>query len=122
MSFDRRIVSGGETSTGAENVSDVLRQALEVERRLRQDRVDALARRNLEHRAGERRVGAAGHEVKRVAQVPSDRALAHVRADEPDLPLAVRPQCVEERSGSGRAGCRHEDGERSHARNVASSP
>ena len=68
----------------------MLCEPFEVERRLRQDRVDALARRNVQHRVGECRIGAGRNEMERVAQMPADGALAHVGADEPNLALAVR--------------------------------
>ena len=93
MSFERWIASGGDTSTGDPvEAVERAREPFEVERRLRQDRVGALALGDLAHRGGERRVGARRHEVERVAEVPADRALAHVGADEPHLALAVLAQ------------------------------
>ena len=103
LSFERRIASGGETSTGIGEAVAVLGQPLEVERRLRQDGVDALALDDLEDRVREAGVGAGRHEVERVAEVPADRALGHVRADEAHLALAVLAQRAQERGGAGRA-------------------
>ena len=75
-------------------------EALEVERRLRQDRGGALALGDLADRVGERRVGAGRDEVERVAEVAADRALAHVGADEAHLALAVLAQAAQQRRGA----------------------
>ena len=82
---------GPETSTGTGKLSRRADSPAQVERRLRQHDVDALLLDDLEH-ASANPVRAAGHEVERVAEVPADRALAHVDADEPHLPLAVLAQ------------------------------
>ncbi len=95
-------------------------EAFEVERRLRQDDVDALALDDVEHGIREAGVGACRHAVKRIAEVVADRALAHVGADEPDRPLAVRAQALQERSGSGRPRGRDEDGDVLHERSIRS--
>ena len=70
----------------------MLGEPLEVERRLRQDRVDPLLLGDLQDRVRERGVRARGDDVERVAEVAADRALAHVGADEAHLALAVSPQ------------------------------
>ena len=67
----------------------MLGQALEVEGRLRQDRVDVLLLGDLQHRVRERRVRARRDDVERIAEMAADRAFAHVGADEPHLALAV---------------------------------
>ena len=90
----------------------VLGQALEVERRLRQHGVDALALDDLEHRVGEAGVRAGRDEVERVAEVAADRALGHVRADEPHLALAVLAQPAQQRRRAGGARGGDEDGDR----------
>ena len=73
-------------------------EPFEVERRLRQDRVGALALGDLAaSRPGSAGSAPAGHEVERVAEVAADRALAHVGADEPHLALAVLAQRAQER-------------------------
>ena len=103
MSFERWIASGGETSTGDPvEALDRAGEPFEVERRLRQDRGGALALGDLADRGGERGVGAGRHEVERVAEVPADRALAHVGADEAHLALAVLAQRAQQR-GRARA-------------------
>ena len=96
-------------------------EALQVERRLRQDDVDLLARDDLEHRVDELGVRARGHEVERVAEVPSDGALGEVGADEPDLALAVLAQRAEQRGGARGAGCgdEHGDGPQAQRRNAS---
>ena len=95
-------------------------EALEVERRLRQDDVDALALDDLEHGVREARVGAGRDAVERVAEVAPDGALAHVGADEPDRALAVRAQALQERRGAGRARGADEDGDVLHERSIRS--
>ena len=90
-------MSGLETSTGTGKRVAVLGEALEVERRLGQDAVGALALDDRADRVGEARVGARGDEVEGVAEVPADGALGHVRADEPHLALAVLAQAAEQR-------------------------
>ena len=103
LSFERRIVSGPETSTGT-GKRRVRGEPCEVERRLRQHGVDALALDDLEHRVREAGIGARRDEMERVAEVPPDRALRHVRADEAHLALAVLAQRAQQRRGAGRAG------------------
>ena len=95
-------------------------EPFEVERRLRQDDVDALALDDVEHRVGEAGVGAGRDEVERVAEVAADRALAHVGADEPHRPLAVRAQALQERRRAGRARGGDEDGDVLHERSIRS--
>ena len=65
-------------------------------------------------------IGARRHEVERVAEVPPDRALAHVGADEPHLALAVLAQRVQERGGAGRARGGDHDRDRLHVRSILS--
>ena len=64
----------------------------QVERGLREDDVDALARGDVEHGIGEAGVGAGRDDVECVRQHAPDRALGHVRADEAHLALAVLAQ------------------------------
>ena len=92
---------------------DVLGQPFQVERRLRQDRVDALALGDREHRVRERRIGSARNDVERVAEVTANRALAHVGADEPHLALAVLAQRLQERRRARRSRSGDHDGDRS---------
>ena len=98
-------------------------EALEVERRLRQDDVHALALDDLEHRVREAGVRSGRDEVERVAEVTADGALGHVRADEAHVALAVLAERPEQRGGSRRAGGRDEDGDgtEAHARSILSS-
>ena len=120
LSFERRIVSGEETSTGTGKRVAMRREAVEVERGLRQHRVHVLALDDVQHGIREARVRPRRHEVERVAQVPSDRALAHVGADEPNLALAVLAQPAQQRGAAGRARGGHEDGDRLHERSIRS--
>ena len=90
-------------------------EPLEVERGLRQDDVDALALDDVEHGVGEAGIGAGRHEVERVAEVASDRALGHVRADEAHLALAVLAQPAQQRRRPGRARGGDEHGDRAQA-------
>ncbi len=99
---------------------DVPREPFEIERRLRQDRVDAFSLRDLEHRVGKRRIGAGGHDVERVAEVAADRALAHVGADEPHGALAVLAQPAQQRGRARRARRRHHDRQQLHERSILS--
>ena len=95
-------------------------EPFEVERRLGQHCRCALALGDFADRVRKARVGTGGDEVESVAEVPADRALAHVGADEPDLALAVRAQRVEERCRPGSARRGHDDGERLHSRSIRS--
>ena len=97
------MVSGDETRTGRKAVA-VRGEACEVEGRLGEHHVHALALDDVEHRVGEAGVRARGHQVERVTEVPTDRALAHVGADEPYLALAVLAQPAQQRGCAGRAG------------------
>ena len=96
-------------------------EPLEVEGRLRQDAVDALALDDVEDRVREARIRAGRDEVERVAEVAADRALAHVGADEPHGPLAVRAQPLQQRRRPRRAGGGDEDGDLLHERSIRSS-
>ena len=78
----------------------MLGEAFEVERRLGQDAVGALALDDRADRVGEARVGAGGDEVEGVAEVAADRALGHVGADEAHLALAVLAQPAQQRRGA----------------------
>ena len=98
----------------------VRRQPLEVEGGLRQHDVDALPLDDLEHRVGEARIGAGRDEVEGVAEVAADRPLAHVGADEPHRPLAVRAQPLQQRRRARRAGGGDEDGDVLHERSIRS--
>src|SRR2546421_7827913 len=59
--------------------------------------------------------------MERVAEALADRALRHVGADEPHVPLAVLAQRAEERSRPGRPRRRDENGDRLHERSIRSS-
>ena len=99
---------------GAGEALAVRCQPFEVVRRLREDDVDALALDDVEDRVGEGGVGAGGHQVERVAEVPSDRALGHVGADEAELALAVLTERTKKGGGARGPGRGDEDGDRSH--------
>ena len=72
-------------------------------------------------RVGEPGIRAGRHEVEGVAEVAPDRPLGHVRSDQPQLALAVLAQRAEQRRRPGRAGGRHEHGDRLHDRSIRSS-
>src|SRR5262249_32930872 len=59
------------------------------------------------------------HEMKRVAELPSDRAFRHVGADEPHLTLAVLAEPAEQRCCPRGTGRTHEH--RRHVRSIRSS-
>ena len=103
LSFERRIVSGRRDEHRHREAVAMRGEPVEVERRLRQHGVHALALDDVEHRVGEARVRARRHEVERVAEVAADGALAHVGADEPDLALAVLAQRAQQRRRARRA-------------------
>ena len=96
------------------------REPFEIEGGLRQDDVHALPLDDGEHRVGEARIRARRDEVEGVAEVAADGALAHVRADEPDLPLAVLAQRPQERRRPRRPGGGHEHRDVLHARSILS--
>ena len=100
----------------------MLRQALEVERRLRQHRVHGLSLDHIEDRVREARVRPGRHEVERVAQVSSHRPLGHVRTDQADVPFAVVAEGMQKPCGARRARRRDEDGDRPHAISILSAP
>ena len=58
--------------------------------------------------------------MERVAEVAADGALAHVRADQPDLALAVLAQRPQERRRPRRPGGGHEHRDALHARSILS--
>ena len=93
----------------------VRREALEVERRLGKDAGGALTLDDAADRVREAGVGACRDDVERVAEMPADGALGHVRADEPHLSLAVLAQAAEQGRGSGGAGGGDDDGDRAEA-------
>ncbi len=95
-------------------------QALEVERGLGEDDVDALALDDVEHRVGEAWIGAGGDSVERIAEMAADRPLAHVGADEPYGSLAVLAQALQERCRAGSSGGGDEDGDVLHERSILS--
>ena len=101
----------------------MLGEPLEVERRLGQDAVGALALDDRADRVGEAGIGAGRDEVEGVAEVPPDGALGHVGADEAHLALAVLAQPAEQRRGAGGARGGDDDGDRfeAHARDRCSS-
>ncbi len=123
LSFDRWIVSGLRHEDGDREALAVRCEALEIEGGLRQDDVDALLLDDLEDRVGEARVGSCGDEVERVAEVPSHRALGHVRADETHVALAVLAERPQERRRARRAGGgdEHGRGPQGHVRSILSS-
>jgi hypothetical protein len=92
----------------------------QVVRRLRQHCVDAFALGHLGHRVGEPRVVARGHDVKRIAQVPSYRELRHIGPHDAHATLAVLAQCPHERRSARRPRGRDEDGEVLHERSIRS--
>ena len=98
-------------------------ESLEIEGGLGQDDVDAFLLDDPQDRVGEAWVGSRGDEMERVAEVPSNRALGHVRTDESHVALAVLAQRPHERRRSGRAGCGDENGRgpQGHVRSILSS-
>ena len=113
LSFERTIVSGAETSTGDPGSAPARGEASRSNDDWGRRRRRPPARR-LQDRVGEPGIGAGRHEVERVAEVAADRALGHVRPDEPHLALAVLAQRAQQRRRPGRAGCRDENGQRPH--------
>ena len=79
----------------------VLGEPLEIERRLGQHAVGALALDDRADGGGEVRIRARRDDVEGVAEVPADGALGHVGADEPKLALAVLAEPAEQGSGAG---------------------
>ena len=94
------------------------RERLEVERRLWQHEVDALALDEIEDRVGIVGARAGRHDVECVAEVLADCVVAHVRADDADGALAVLVERADQARAARGAGGAEQD--RDHLRSIRS--
>ena len=103
LSSQAAIASGDATISGIANSSRLRRELHDLAARLREDDVDALARGDLGDGRRELVARPGRHDVEAVAQEAPAAALAHVRADDRQLALAVLLQRPDQPRGPGRA-------------------